>query len=160
MSIGTPGFARRAVTAALLLMAAAATGAQETPAAPATPEACLNAFVAAVNARASARAAGAFSTDAELMLPDAPPARGREAVAATLEAYLGTARIVDVLSTTVTRSGGLAVASGRLTLTTRTRMQGADVRGGSYLAAFRRTNAGWTITHLSITLPLQPDFVG
>jgi len=157
MSVGMPGFARRAVTATLLVMAAAA---QQIVAASLTPEACLNLFVSAVNAQDPARAASALSTDAELMLPDAPPARGRDAVAATLEAYLGTVRIVDVLSITVTRSGAFAVASGRLTMTIRTRIQGADVRAGSYLAAFRRTRAGWTITQLSVTLPLQPDFVG
>ena len=158
MSIGTSGFARQAVTAVLLMATAAA--AQDTTAVSATPEACLNAFVSAVNAQAPARAAGAFSADAELMLPDAPPARGRDAVVATLGTYLDTTRIVDVLSITVTRSGALAVASGRLTMTTRTRIHGADVRAGSYLAAFRRTKAGWTITHFSITLPLRPDFVG
>ncbi|MGE0393958.1 MAG: DUF4440 domain-containing protein [Vicinamibacterales bacterium] len=132
------------------------------PAAPAasTPEEVLSAFVAGFNDRNAARAAAVFGVDGELMLPDEPPATGRAAVLATLDAQFRVTRMIDLLSVTVTRAGRQAVAAGRLTMSTRTPVHGADIRSGSYLAVLRQAAGGWEITHLMFTLPLRPDFVG
>jgi len=125
-----------------------------------TPDEVLSGFVDAFNARDAAHAAATFSADGELMLPDAPPAAGRAAIESAFETLFRTERIVDLLSTTVTRTGSLAVVSGRLTMSTRTPIHGADLRAGSYLAVMRQVNRTWEITHLMFTLPLRPDFVG
>lgn len=130
------------------------------PPARSTPEEVLSAFVAGFNERSAAGAAAPFAADGALMLPDAPPAQGRAAVTATLDAQFRIARLIDLLSVTVTRSGRQAVATGRLTMSTRTPVHGADVRSGSYLAVLRQGAGGWEITHLMFTLPLSPDFVG
>jgi ketosteroid isomerase-like protein len=157
-----PGVVRRIVLAALLLTALILTEDLVTvgAAARSTPEEVLTAFAAGFNEQDAARAAAAFGTDGELMLPEAPPAKGRAGIASTLDEQFRVTRVIDLLSVTVTRSGRQAVASGRLTMSTRTPVHGADVRAGSYLAALRQVAGGWEITHLMFTLPLRPDFVG
>ena len=131
-------FTAFAASAVLLLQAAGLAGAG-VAGPPSTPAEPLNAFVTAFNAQDAGRAAAPFAAEAELMLPDAPPARTRAAVTTTLEAYLRSVRILDLVTVNVSHSGTLAIASGRLTLTTKTANHGADARSGSYLAAFRRT---------------------
>ncbi len=157
-----PGVVRRVVLGtmiltALLLIGDPATGAVRGRA---TPEEVLSTFVDGFNGRDAAHAASVFGPDAELMLPDGPPAKGRAAIISTLDEQFQVTRVIDLLSVTVTRSGRQAVASGRLTMSTRTPVHGADLRAGSYLAALRQTDGGWEITHLMFTLPLRPDFVG
>lgn len=157
-----PEVARRVVLGTMILTAVLLIGAPATGAARGrtTPEEVLSTFVGGFNGRDAARAAAVFSPDAELMLPDEPPARGRAAVISTLDEQFQITRVIDLLSVTVMRSGRQAVASGRLTMSTRTPVHGADLRAGSYLAALRQTDGGWEITHLMFTLPLRPDFVG
>ncbi len=157
-----PGVVRRIVLPGVMLTALILTGDLATvrTAARSTPEEVLTAFAAAFNEQDAARAAAAFGADAELMLPEAPPAKSRAGIASTLDEQFRVTRVIDLLSVTVTRSGRQAVASGRITMSTRTPVHGADVRAGSYLAALRQVAGGWEITHLMFTLPLRPDFVG
>ncbi len=156
------GVVRRRVLASVLLTALILTGELATvgTATRSTPEEVLAAFAAAFNDQDAARVAAVFGADAELMLPEAPPAKGRAVIASTLDEQFRVTRVIDLLSVTVTRSGRQAVASGRLTMSTRTPVHGADVRAGSYLAALRQVAGGWEITHLMFTLPLRPYFVG
>ncbi len=143
-----PGF----VLVAMLMAGIAPTGAG--------PGAVITALITAYNAGDAAGAAALFAPTADFAPPDAPPAKGREAIAAAFEERFRSPRALDLLSVDTSVSQGVAVGSGRLTLSTRNRLRGADIRSGSYLVVMHRAGTGWQIAHFMFTLPIQPDFIG
>lgn len=129
-------------------------------AAPATPDEVVTAFAAAFNARDAVAIASLYASDAELMRPDAPPVKGREAIEAAFRRGFTEVRVLDLLSMHSQVSGSLAYVTGTLTLSTRTRQHGAEIAAGNYLVVMRRAAGRWTIVSHMYTLPLRPDFVG
>lgn len=124
------------------------------------PNEVVSTFAAAFNARDASRVSRLYSVEAELMPPDAPPAKGRAAITAAFEQRFTEWQTIDLLTVDSTVSGQTAVITGRLTLSTRTRNLGADIRSGSYLMVLRLVGREWRITHHMFTLPLRPDFIG
>lgn len=141
----------------LLLSVVLAAGA---PAAGDGPNEVVFAFMAAFNARDASRMGQLYGSEAELMAPDAPPVKGRAAITAAFERRFTEWQTIDLLTADSTVSGQMAVITGRLTLSTRARNLGADIRSGSYLMVLRLVGREWRITHYMFTLPLRPDFVG
>lgn len=124
------------------------------------PGDALMAFVSAFNAGDAGAAVALFEAEGEFAAADAPPVRGREAIRAALEERFRSPRALDLLSVEISASPGVRIASGRLTLSTRNRLRGADIRSGAYLVVMRRSGASWRIAHFLFTLPIQPDFIG
>lgn len=141
----------------LLLTVVLAAGA---PAAGPVPNAVASTFVTAFNARDVSRVSQLYSLEAELMPPDAPSVKGRAAIRAAFEQRFTEWQTLDLLTMDVTVSGQIAVISGRLTMSTKARNFGADIRSGSYLMVLRLTGQEWRITHHIFTLPLRPDVMG
>ncbi|MEQ1897589.1 MAG: DUF4440 domain-containing protein [Vicinamibacterales bacterium] len=146
-----------AVIPGLLLSVVLAAGA---PATGPVPNAVASAFVTAFNARDASRVSQLYSLEAELMPPDAPPVKGRAAIRAAFEQRFAEWQTLDLLTVDVTVSGQMAVITGRLTMSTRKRNLGADIRSGSYLMVLRLAGREWRITHHIFTLPLRPDVMG
>jgi len=91
-----------------------------------SPEALSAAFAEAINGRDVEAALELWGEDASIVRPDGQAIHGRAAIAAALHALIDNGASVQVEVSRLISSGGVALATGTLTLS------GSDAEGNTY----------------------------